>query len=382
MKILLVDDDESILALLKQYLSASCGHDVSACAGGVAALELLERTDEPFDCFILDIQMPQIDGIVLCKRIREIPRYSNTSIIMLTAMTQLDHLDRAFAAGANDYITKPFELGELSARIRSSQRFAQEQAENAGAAEAAERGSSDPQATTDQAPADLSETSEGNAFLDVIDIHNVDRVLGYTAFENYIMQLPRFGMFLSSICSIRILNAEKAHKLCSDEQFQKMLQAVAGVISDTMKRDSCFISYRGAGVFLCIQNGRSALGRDDIEQPLNRRLQLALAQLPVDVPLELAVGKQHPLRWVTKSGALRVLFNAARSADESTEGPVPEMQRDTTLVDFEERRNVRSERADGASGTQCYKSLLNELLVEEEVYPRHLNKISKGNGGT
>ncbi|MCZ0811696.1 MAG: response regulator transcription factor [Pseudomonadota bacterium] len=379
MRILLVDDDESILALLKQYLSASCGHDVSACAGGIAALELLERTSEPFDCFILDIQMPQIDGIELCKRIRAIAHYSETSIIMLTAMAQLDHLDRAFAAGANDYITKPFELGELSARIKSSQRFAQEQAESASAAAKADR--SVDEALT-EAPAEVPDAPDGTAFPDVIDIHNVDRVLGYTAFENYIMQLPRFGMFLSTICAIRILNADKAHRICSDEQFQKIIQAVAGVISDTMKRDSCFISYRGAGVFLCIQNGRSVLSRDDIEQPLNRRLQLALAQLPVDVSLELAVGKQHPLRWVTKSGALRVLFNAARSADETSGAPVPERPRDTTLVDFQEHRNERSDRAEGAGSTQSYKSLLNELLVEEEVYPRHLNKISKGNGGT
>ncbi|HKL56019.1 MAG: response regulator transcription factor [Roseovarius sp.] len=382
MRILLVDDDESILALLKQYLSASCGHDVSACAGGVAALELLEQTAEPFDCFILDIQMPQIDGIELCQRIRAIAHYSDTSIIMLTAMAQLDHLDRAFAAGANDYITKPFELGELSARIKSSQRFAQEQAESAAAADKADRPVAETQMETrtrGTASVDARDAPEGRAFLDVIDIHDVDRVLGYTAFENYIMQLPRFGMFLSSICSIRILNADKAHRLCSDEQFQKIIQAVAGVISDTMKRDSCFISYRGAGVFLCIQNGRSVLSRDDIEQPLNRRLQLALAELTVDVSLELAVGKQHPLRWVTKSGALRVLFNAARGADESSDAPVPERPRDTTLVDFAEHRN---ERAESAVSTQSYKSLLNELLVEEEVYPRHLNKISKGNGGT
>ncbi len=372
MKILLVDDDESILTLLSQYLSGACGHEVTACPGGAEALSEIDASDEDFDCFVLDIQMPRMDGIELCRHIRALEQYGGTSIIMLTAMTQLDHLDRAFAAGANDYITKPFELGELRARIKSAQRFAQE-------AQEAQARQPDRTAGADHRDDDAGPVGDGSArrsagdvvFSDVIDIRNVDRVLSYTAFENYIMQLPRFGMFNSTICSIRIVNAEEAHQTCPPDRFRDLIHLVAGVLSETLTRDGCFLSYRGGGVFLCIQNGRHALTRDEIERPLNRRLEVALATFPVNLSIELAVGKPHPLRWVTKSGVLKVLFNAARDAAEEAPPPPPEPERDVTLLRLDDRL------AEPSPGTQGYKSMLNELLSEEEVSPRHLYKFGK-----
>jgi len=391
MKILLVDDDESILALLRQFLSASCGHDVTACSGGFEALDCIARTQEPFECFVLDIQMPQMDGIELCGKIRDVPRYAGTSIIMLTAMAQLDHLDRAFAAGANDYITKPFELGELRARIKSSQRFLRSEAggeaggETGGECGGETGGTSrmtGPDSPEDAPPGTQRESDppesgarQDESFSEVVDIRNVDRVLGYTAFENYIMQLPRFGMFQSSVSAIRIVQAEQAHQICSPDQFRKLIHLVAGVISETMRRDNCFVSYRGAGLFLCIQNGRDSLSREDIEKPLNRRLQVALAKFPRNVTLELTVGKRHPLRWVTKAGTLKVLFNLARDTDDENAVPLVETPRDTTLVNIEHRR-------DASPGRQPYKSMLNEFLVEEDLSPSQLRKIAKGNNGS
>ena len=374
MKILLVDDDESILALLKQFLSVSCGHEVTACPGGVEALDCIATSEEQFDCFVLDIQMPQIDGITLCEKIRNTPRYANTSIIMLTAMAQLDHLDRAFAAGANDYITKPFELGELRARIKSSQRFVGKEGPEGSTASMASSESAQTGGSGGDAPS--GDTSQDDGFAEVIDIRNIDRVLSYTAFENYIMQLPRFGMFQSSVSSIRIWQADQAHQVCSPDQFRQLIHLVAGVISDTMRRDNCFFSYRGGGLFLCIQNGRDSLSREDIEKPLNRRLQVALAKFPRNVSLELTVGKRHPLRWVTKAGILKVLFNLARDTEDDSTLPLIETQRDTTLVNIENRRR------ENPPGRQPYKSMLNEFLGEEELSPNQLQKMVKGHNGS
>ena len=370
MKILLVDDDESILELLKQFLSLSCGHDVTACPNGLRALDCIAQEQEPFDCFVLDIQMPQMDGIELCGRIRQMPLYANTSIIMLTAMAQLDHLDRAFAAGANDYITKPFELGELRARIKSSQRFVR--GEGRGGAGEGDSGEAD---DTPEDGATSEPVQRDDGFSEVIDIRDVDRVLGYTAFENYLMQLPRFGMFQASVSAIRIVQAEQAHQVCSPDQFRTLIHLIATVISEAMRRDNCFVSYRGSGLFLCVQNGRDSLSREDIEKPLNRRLQVALAKFPRNVSLQLTVGKRHPLRWVTRAGILKVLYNLARDREDESLMPLAETERDTTLVTMEQRR-------DAAPGRQPYKSMLNEFLVEEELSPDQLRKIAKGPSGT
>jgi CheY-like chemotaxis protein len=70
-----------------------------------------------FDCFILDVQMPGMDGIELCRQIRAIEVYKDTPIIMNTAVADRDYIDAAFAAGATDYLTKPVDEVEVKARL-------------------------------------------------------------------------------------------------------------------------------------------------------------------------------------------------------------------------------------------------------------------------
>ncbi|WP_157706110.1 response regulator [Roseovarius faecimaris] len=82
------------------------------------AIDLLARPEgKKFDCFLMDIQMPGTDGIEFCKYLRNRSDYKRSLILMLTAMSEKSYLDRAFAAGADDYITKPFEIGDLRERL-------------------------------------------------------------------------------------------------------------------------------------------------------------------------------------------------------------------------------------------------------------------------
>ena len=118
MRILSVDDDPIILELLVAVL-ASMGHtEVTTAESAVEAFEIIKNDPEPFDCFLLDIQMPEIDGIQLCKSLRFIPEYKRTPILMITAMSDKAYIERAFASGATDYVTKPFDIVELGARIK------------------------------------------------------------------------------------------------------------------------------------------------------------------------------------------------------------------------------------------------------------------------
>jgi CheY-like chemotaxis protein len=80
-------------------------------------LELIDAVVSGFDCFILDVQMPGMDGIELCGQIRAIEVYKDTPIIMNTAVADRDYIDAAFAAGATDYLTKPVDEVEVKARL-------------------------------------------------------------------------------------------------------------------------------------------------------------------------------------------------------------------------------------------------------------------------
>ncbi len=111
--ILLVDDDTMLCETLALNLR-DAGYEVLTCGDGTKALELAE-TRKP-DLVILDLMLPELDGLTVCRRLR---RFSDVPVLMLTARTgELDKIV-GLESGADDYITKPFSVGELLARIRA-----------------------------------------------------------------------------------------------------------------------------------------------------------------------------------------------------------------------------------------------------------------------
>ena len=113
MKILVVDDEKVLVKGIKFNLESE-GYQVEAAYDGEAAVELA-RTGS-FDLIILDLMMPKIDGLQACMRIRE---FSNVPVIMLTARSEDTDKIIGFECGADDYITKPFNILELKARVRA-----------------------------------------------------------------------------------------------------------------------------------------------------------------------------------------------------------------------------------------------------------------------
>ena len=113
MKILVVDDEELLVKGIKYNLQNE-GYAVITANNGEDAIEMA-RSSAP-DLVVLDVMMPRVDGLEACRRIRE---FSDVPIIMLTART--DDMDKlmGFEQGADDYLTKPFNILELKARIRA-----------------------------------------------------------------------------------------------------------------------------------------------------------------------------------------------------------------------------------------------------------------------
>ena len=113
MKILVVDDEKVLVKGIKFNLESE-GYQVETGYDGEEAVELARSGN--FDLIILDLMMPKIDGLQACMRIRE---FSNVPVIMLTARSEDTDKIIGFECGADDYITKPFNILELKARIRA-----------------------------------------------------------------------------------------------------------------------------------------------------------------------------------------------------------------------------------------------------------------------
>ena len=113
MKILVVDDERPLVKGIKFNLENE-GYEVDCCYDGAAAVEMAKKTN--YHLIILDLMMPEKDGLQACEEIR---CFSTVPIIMLTARGERSDLLLGFESGADDYITKPFDILELKARVRA-----------------------------------------------------------------------------------------------------------------------------------------------------------------------------------------------------------------------------------------------------------------------
>ena len=113
---LLVEDDESIAFLLR-FLLERLGCRVVAAKDGLEAMEAIE-SGEVARLVLLDMMLPVHDGLTLLGRLRSLPRWDGVPVVMLTAKGEQGFVDRAFAAGATDFVQKPFHPTELMDRLK------------------------------------------------------------------------------------------------------------------------------------------------------------------------------------------------------------------------------------------------------------------------
>ncbi|MCR6495149.1 response regulator transcription factor [Thermomonas sp. S9] len=119
-RILLIEDQHDIAASIWDFLERR-GYEMDHCADGASGLARALRGEA--DVIVLDLGLPRLDGLALCRRLREAGH--GMPVLMLTARDTLDDRLRGFAEGADDYLVKPFAMPELEARIRALRRRAQ-----------------------------------------------------------------------------------------------------------------------------------------------------------------------------------------------------------------------------------------------------------------
>jgi DNA-binding response OmpR family regulator len=114
MKLLIVEDEKDVASAICRILSRN-GYSVDLASNGKQALDMVEVND--YDLMILDLNLPDLDGLEICRCTRT--SHSGLLILILTARDKLEDIVKGLDAGADDYLTKPFQLAEIMARIRA-----------------------------------------------------------------------------------------------------------------------------------------------------------------------------------------------------------------------------------------------------------------------
>ncbi len=311
MRILAVDDDPIILELLEHFIASFGDHDLMTIDSPCKALEMLASGEGgAFDCFMLDIQMPDLSGTQLAKEIRQLPDYLNTPILMLTAMTDKSYIDAAFKAGATDYVTKPFEVNELRGRINLL-----------GAIVASHQNRNDALAVSKFADSQPLAFEDPIGLYEPVSVYDVENFIDYTAIENYVLQLSRGKLFGSTAFGVGIRQIEKLHKNLTPFEFHSLIADVAEVISDSMMDCGYLMSYAGGGIFVGIAESNWRPQTTDLMDRINLALSQAELVDNAGSLLDVRVSAGRPMRLVWKTGeaVLDALGQAYDGAEDACE---------------------------------------------------------------
>lgn len=258
MKILAVDDDNEILDILEAALASHGYRDVTSCLTAAEALREINRNTKQFECIFLDIVMAPLDGIELCKNIRALPGYETVPIIMLTGKRDKSSIDAAFLAGATDYVTKPFDVIELGARVRVADALA---SAHKAAANIEQRNIS--QSTPNVEP----------KFDEIYPIEGAENVMDLDTLENYVRQLRSSKIQTANIFGVRIDDLDEMFGIGEVSQFVAFLDQIASILSEVLSTaEGCFLSYAGRGTFVCVMHSQEVLDCETLEHSIQNAL--------------------------------------------------------------------------------------------------------------
>lgn len=310
MRILIVDDETSILTLLKTALSVNKEHICSTAASGAEALELIDESQEPFDCFLLDIQMPEMDGVELCGAIRDREAYRNTPIIMLTAMSQMDYVNAAFQRGATDYITKPFDFRDLRERLKAAETPTPSDLPELPPAQPPQNPAYYDDEYAEPAQRDLSVSySFDDSFRNEVemDFTEVDRLVTARVMDNYLRQTARSSSDYSCAFAVTISDRDNFLSGLSTSAFLAFLSMMAWNLSRATKDTGALITYRGRGTFICVENGNRQSDLDALAASLQSRMASQGATV--------SVGRRVRQRLTTAADAVDYLYKVENAFD-------------------------------------------------------------------
>lgn len=246
MKLLIADDDPIILDLLVEIFVAYGFDDIVLTSDGAEALRAVEESPQPFDYLLLDVQMPILDGIALCRKVRALPGYSKTPIIMITAMTDKVHVDAAFLAGATDYTTKPFDVRMLIAQVRRAEQPATVLP------------------TTKRAPAIVERNFSDASVL----TRKISGFVEQQALLNYARVMQDKDQYSVVAIPITVHALQDLFVRLTPDDFEEAVGDVAELIFESLVGTQAVVSYIGDGQFLCLCDAQRTLSEDALQAEL------------------------------------------------------------------------------------------------------------------
>lgn len=288
MNILVVDDDVIMCAVIDELLRSLGLRNITIRHSGPEALDAIESGSMPFDCFIVDLLMPDMHGVDLCGAIRAVGRYAQSPIIVLTALTDLSSIEQAFTAGALDFQTKPI----------NRKRFRQKMLEVSHLL--------------------TGRLTLGPAIAPEMRKRLPSQVIDRMAFENYVKRLGLLGELHRCVFAIKVVALEDDRPLSEHAIIEERLAEVSHSLSCGLSAQDVLMAYAGGGMFLCAGKPSDQTQMEQALTKINARLQRL--SLPGDVAIRAWAGNTIRVGNVrSERTAMRPMDLAIRSASERFE---------------------------------------------------------------
>ncbi|WP_172975641.1 PleD family two-component system response regulator [Roseivivax sp. THAF40] len=283
--------------MLRLALSRAGYFDTAFAESGEAALDLIAQADAPFDCFLLDVNMPNMDGIELCRHIRAHADYADVPIIMVTRLDHRAYVTQAFDAGASDYIVKPFEQAEIGLRVDlARRRSASQQPEVARPA---------------LVPVETAASSLSEPFM----LRKVPGAVSVEALKNSLQALPSFSRF--RICVLKVVNVEELHAEQSLPAFRQTIRQVALILAELLWDEDVQMAYLGDGAIAFAIRGPSDVDCQSLAVSLNDWI--ADNSPDAQIAPVVAIASDGPPRYIPKLDRMSCLSFARELAEELAE---------------------------------------------------------------
>ncbi len=278
-RILAVDDDPFILDFVPVIAGKAGFADITVASSAEEALDLIAASPAPFDCLLLDIRMPGMDGIELCARVRRNSAYSDAPIIMLTGMRDIESLGRAYKAGATDFLTKPFEIAAFEDRLKSAHKHCTLRRNDQLAA---------------QAHGISRQGSKGKAGLYDTLVHGaLPNLIDHQSLQNHLRQMSVSATTQARVTAFKIDQLDLIYQKSSSAQFMSLLSETAEVFAS----NGFIMAYSGNGTFVTVTSQTRDIASLDFEQETGRMLNHKLSKLGADlgIAFDVSVGASvHP----------------------------------------------------------------------------------------
>lgn len=303
LRILAVDDDPFILGLIPIIAGNAGFADITVASSAEAALDLIITRKTPFDCLVLDIRMPGMDGIDLCAHVRERSAYKDVPIIMLTGMRDMDHLERAFKAGATDFATKPFEIAEFETRLSALSQLCQ-----ARRTDHLDVVPDTPQLQDDAIKPEL---------FDDIALGSVTNLISHLSIRNYLQQLSVFSATDARVRAVKLDQFDLISQRTSATKCFSFLSDMADTIGEVFASGKFAMAYSGNGVFVLVSNQDDDLAPVDLEGETQALLNSRASELGVelDVKFSVSVGASVQPQVRVSDRADKAIFYAICNAE-------------------------------------------------------------------